>query len=56
VTLALLLFFLLDYQNIASVEQKNHKISFLDFFYLTVAIFKIAFLHIFENGKHNAQQ
>jgi hypothetical protein len=45
--------FLLNFQNITSVEQKNYKKLFLDFFFeLTVAISKMTFLYIFKNGKH----
>jgi hypothetical protein len=45
--------FLLNFQNITSVEQKNYENLFLDFFFeLTVAISKMAFLYIFKNGKH----
>jgi hypothetical protein len=51
--LSLFYIFLLSFQNITSVVQKNYKNLFLDFFFeLFVAISKMAFLYIFKNGKY----
>jgi hypothetical protein len=45
--------FFVKFSNITSVELKNYKKLFLEFFFeLTVAISKMAFLYIFKNGKH----